>query len=56
MLSFLYGPTFTFVHDYWKNLSFDSTDLVGKLMSLLFNTLYRFVTTLGEKRNPESLK
>ena len=23
MLSLLYGPTFTFVHDYWKNHSFD---------------------------------
>ena len=22
-LSLLYGPTFTFVHDYWKNHSFD---------------------------------
>ena len=27
VLSLLYGPTFTFVHDYWKNLSFDYTDL-----------------------------
>ena len=26
-LSFLYGPTFTSVHDYWKNHSFDYTDL-----------------------------
>ena len=23
VLSFLYGPTLTFVHDYWKNHSFD---------------------------------
>ena len=23
VLSFLYGPTFTSIHDYWKNLSFD---------------------------------
>ena len=22
-LSFLYGPTLTFIHDYWKNCSFD---------------------------------
>ena len=22
-LSFLYGPTLTFIHDYWKNHSFD---------------------------------
>ena len=27
VLSFLYGPTLTSVHDYWKNHSFDSTDL-----------------------------
>ena len=26
-LSFLYGPTLTSIHDYWKNHSFDSTDL-----------------------------
>ena len=23
VLSFLYGPTFTSIHDYWKNQSFD---------------------------------
>ena len=27
MLSFLYGPTLTSIHDYWKNHSFDYTDL-----------------------------
>ena len=27
MLSLLYGPTLTFIHDYWKNCSFDYTDL-----------------------------
>ena len=26
-LSLLYGPTLTSVHDYWKNHSFDFTDL-----------------------------
>jgi len=26
-LSLLYGPTLTSVHDYWKNYSFDYTDL-----------------------------
>ena len=30
------------IHDYWKNHSFDLT-FVGKVMSLLFNMLYRFV-------------
>ena len=27
VLSFLYGPTLTSIHDYWKNYSFDETDL-----------------------------
>ena len=27
VLSLFYGSTFTFVHDYWKNHSFDSMDL-----------------------------
>ena len=26
-LSFLYSPTLTFIHDYWKNYSFDQMDL-----------------------------
>ena len=26
-LSFLYGPTLTSIHDYWKNYSFDQMDL-----------------------------
>ena len=42
-LSFLYSPTFTSIHDYWKNHSFDYTDLYGKVMSVLFNMLSRFV-------------
>ena len=43
MLSRLYGPTLTSVHDYWKNHSFDYTDLCWKVIPLLFNTLSRFV-------------
>ena len=39
MLSFLYSLTLTSIHDYWKNHSLDSTDFVGKVMSLLFNIL-----------------
>ena len=27
VLSFLYSPTLTSIHDYWKNHSFDETDL-----------------------------
>ena len=41
-LSLCYGPTLTSIHDYWKNLSFDYMHLFGKLMSLLFNMLFRF--------------
>ena len=44
MLSFLYGPTLTSIHDDWKNHSLDYTDLcIG--MSLLFNMLSRLVIT-----------
>ena len=35
-LSLLYGPTLTSVHNYWKNHSFDYTDLCCKVMSLFF--------------------
>ena len=45
----LLGPTLTSVHDYWKNYSFDYTDLCRKVMSLLFNTLSRFVTAFLPK-------
>ena len=38
-----YGPAHIHIYDYWKNHSFDYMDLVGKVMSLLFNTLSRFV-------------
>ena len=36
-ISFLYGPTLTSIHDYWKNHS------ISKVMSLLFYTLSKFV-------------
>ena len=42
-LSFLYRPTLTSVHDYWKNHIFDWMDLCSKVTSLLFNKLSRFV-------------
>ena len=45
VLSTLYGPTLTSVHDYWKNRSFDRWTFVGKVISLLFNMLSRFVIT-----------
>ena len=36
-LSFLYSPTLTSIHDYWKNRSLDYSRLCSKVMSLLFN-------------------
>ena len=44
-LSFLYSPTFTSIHDCWKNHSpdFVAFDLCCKVMSLLFNMLSRLV-------------
>ena len=42
-LSTFCGPSLTFVHDSWKNHSFTIQAFVSKVMSLLFNRLYRFV-------------
>ena len=39
MLSLLYGPTFTSVHDCWKNHSFDLRTFVGKVKSLLLGSI-----------------
>ena len=41
----LYTPTLTSIHDYWKNHNLDWRTFVGKVMSLLFNMLSRFVIT-----------
>ena len=42
VLSFLYSPTFTSIHDYRKNLSLD---FVGRAMSLLCNMLSTLAIT-----------
>ena len=42
-LSFLHSPTLTSIHDHWKNQALTRQAFVGKVMSLLFNTLSRFV-------------
>ena len=39
MVQLSYPP----IHDYWKNHSFDYTDFCWQVMSLVFNTLSRFV-------------
>ena len=49
MLSLLYSSTLTSVSDYWKKHSFDYTHFVGKVMSLLFNMLSRFVIAFFPK-------
>ena len=46
VLSFLYGPTLTSIHDQWKNHSLTRQTFVGKVMSLLFNMLSRLVIAL----------
>ena len=43
VLSFLYSPTLISIHDHWKNHSLTRWTFVGKVMSLLFNMLSRFV-------------
>ena len=43
VLSLLYDPILTSSHDNWKTRKLDYTDHVGKVMSLLFNVLSRFV-------------
>ena len=43
VLSLLYGPTLTSVHDYWKNHSFDLYGPLSAKWSLLFNMLPWFV-------------
>ena len=43
VLSFLYGPTLTSIHDYWKNIALIKQTFVSKVMSLLFNMLSRLV-------------
>ena len=49
VLSLLYGPTLTSVHDYWKNHSFKWSiakwTFISKMMSLFVNMLSRLVIT-----------
>ena len=43
VLSFLYNPTLTTIHDYWKTTALTRWTFVGKVTSLLFNVLSRLV-------------
>ena len=48
-LSFLYSPTLTSIHDYWKNHTLTRWTFVDKVMSLLFNVLSRLVITFHRR-------
>ena len=43
MLSLLYGPNLTPIHDYWKNYHFEYMDLCQQMMSLIVSILSNFV-------------
>ena len=45
-LSFLYGPTLTSIHYYWKTVSLTIQSFIDKVTSLLLNTLSRFVIVI----------
>ena len=50
-LSLLYGPTLTSIHEYWKKtIALTIWTFVGKLMSLLFNMLSRFVSSPSKQQ------
>ena len=46
VLSFLFGPILTSIHDYWKNHSFDYTDLCQESNAPAFYMLSRLVINL----------
>ena len=50
-LSFLYSPTLTSIHDYWKTKALTRQTVVGKVMSLLFNMLSRLVIAFLPRSN-----
>ena len=44
-LSFLYSPTLTSIHKYWRNQALTRWTFAGKVMSLLLNMVSRLVIT-----------
>jgi len=52
VLSPLYGTALTSIHDYWKNHRLTRRIFVGKVISLLFNTLSRFVIAFLPRSKP----
>ena len=51
VLCLLYGPNLTSVHDHWQDIALTIWTLVGKVMSLLFTTLSRFVIAFLSRSN-----
>ena len=49
VLSSLYSPTLTSIHDYWKNIALTRQTFVGKVMSLLLNMLSRLGHNFSSK-------
>ena len=45
MLRLFYSPSLTPIHNYWRNHTLTVSPFVNKVLSLLFNTLFRFVIT-----------
>ena len=43
MFRLLYDPTLTSIHNYWETRALTILTFVGKVMSLLFNRLSKFV-------------
>ena len=60
-LSLLYGPTLTSIHDYWKNHSFDHSDLcqqsdVYVYVCHRFSSKEQVVTIHGDVLEPKKIK
>ena len=49
VLSLLYGPALTSIHGCWKTIVLTIWTFVGKVISLLFNMLSRFVNNFSSK-------
>ena len=51
VLSFLYSPNLTSIHDHWKTIALPRQTFVSKIMSLLFNMLFRLFITFLPRSN-----
>ena len=55
-LSFLYSPTLTSIHDYWKNQSFDYIDLCCRLTDKLAQANFQKLGNWGNSKGGVLLK